>query len=63
MTAPARFTQADIARAMKGARQAGFARVRVGIDAAGNLVVDASDEPAVIAPDRGNPLDRILPRR
>lgn len=27
MTAPARFTQADIARALRGARSAGFAEV------------------------------------
>jgi len=61
MTAPARFTQADIARAMKGAKSAGFARVRVGIDAQGNIVVDASNDPAeIMPPARQNPLDRLL---
>ncbi len=49
MTAPARFTQADINRAMKAARLAGYATVRVKIDQAGNLDVIASDGPS--APD------------
>jgi hypothetical protein len=40
MTAPARFKQADIARALKGAKNAGFDRVRVTVDRAGNLVID-----------------------
>jgi hypothetical protein len=64
MTAPARFKQDDIARAMRGAKSAGFTRVRIGIDLAGNLVVDASDDPAPqVDVGRVNPLDRILPNR
>ena len=58
MTAPARFTQSDITKAMKAARSAGFSHVRVGIDVLGNMVVDASDNTP--APERRNPLDRIL---
>ncbi|SEM62144.1 hypothetical protein SAMN05192583_0861 [Sphingomonas gellani] len=64
MTVAARFKQEDIARAMKGARKAGYTRVRVGIDVAGNIVVEASDDPAPAAESvAANPLDRILPRR
>jgi hypothetical protein len=58
MTAPARIKQAEITRAMKGAKDAGFSRVRVSIDVLGNLVIDASDDPAVIVD--ANPLDRLL---
>lgn len=59
MTAPARFKQEDIKRVMAGARAAGFTRVRVGIDPNGNIVVEASNDPGE-APDRANPLDRLL---
>lgn len=58
MTAPARFTQSDIARAMKGARSAGFERVRIGIDPTGNIVIDASNDDAPIV--RRSSLDRLL---
>ena len=58
MTAPARFTQSDIARAMKAAKSAGFSHVRGGIDVMGNIVVDASDTTPAL--ERRNPLDRIL---
>lgn len=63
MSAAARFTQQDITRVMKGAKAAGFARVRVGIDPSGHIVVDASDEPEVLRPIRANPLDRLLTNR
>lgn len=63
MTAVARFTQTDVTRAMKGARAAGFTRVRVGIDVTGNIVVDASDDPAPVGDGRRNPLDRLLEGR
>jgi hypothetical protein len=59
VTAPARFKQEDIKRVMAGARAAGFTRVRVGIDPNGNIVVEASNDPGE-APDRANPLDRLL---
>ncbi|AOH83650.1 hypothetical protein AWL63_06340 [Sphingomonas panacis] len=62
MTAPARFKQQDITRALRGARAAGFTRVRVGIDVTGNMVIDAADD-SVELPAPANPLDRILPRR
>jgi hypothetical protein len=58
MTAAARFKQSDVTRALRGARLAGFAHVRVGIDARGNIVVDASETP--VAAERRNPLDRLL---
>lgn len=59
MTAPARFTQSDITRAMKAARSVGFSHVRIAIDVMGNMVVDASDTTPAL--ERRNPLDRILP--
>lgn len=63
MTAPATFRQSDITRAMKGARAAGFRRVQVHVDRAGNIVVDASDDPAPLQEERRNPLDRLLEGR
>jgi hypothetical protein len=60
VTAPARFTKTDVTRAMKGARDAGFGHVRVAIDVHGNMVIDASDSPTIVA--RANPLDRLLPK-
>lgn len=62
MTAPARFTKSDIKRAMSGAREAGYSRVRVGIDAAGNIVIDAANDSGLPPLDRPNPLDRLLNR-
>lgn len=61
MTAPARIRQTDVTRIFKGAKNAGFTRVRVAIDVHGNLIVEASDEPD--APIRANPLDRLLSRQ
>ncbi len=63
MSAPARIKQDDVTRVMRGARNAGFTRVRVTIDVQGNIMVDASDDPSPIAPERQNPLDRLLPHR
>lgn len=56
----ARFKQADVTRALKGARLAGYGRVRVGIDVTGNIVIDAGDELGEVIPVRRNPLDRFL---
>ncbi len=42
---PARFTEHDVKRAMKGAKAAGFTRVRLHIDPLGNIVIDAGNEP------------------
>lgn len=41
MTAPARFTQADIQRALKAARKCGFeqVRVRIGVDGGLEIIV------------------------
>jgi hypothetical protein len=58
VTARARFSQADVTRAFRAAKTAGFSHVRVGIDVQGNIVVDASD--VTVIPDRRNPLDRLL---
>ena len=58
MTAPARFTQADVTRVMKGAKVAGFTSLRVIIDPTGSIILEASDAPAIS--ERRNPLDRIL---
>jgi len=63
VTAPALIKQDDVTRIMKGARAAGFTRVRLSIDPDGNIVVDASDDPAPAFQDRKNPLDRLLPGR
>ena len=62
MTAPARFTQADVTRAMKGAREGGFTRVRVAIDEHGGIVIDAWEEAAPAPEHRPNPVDRVLRR-
>lgn len=54
-----RFTEKDVTRAMKGAKAAGFTRVRLHIDPLGNIVIDASMEPME---DRSqvNPLDIMI---
>ncbi|NKI99629.1 hypothetical protein [Novosphingobium sp. SG707] len=59
MSAPARFTQTDVTRAMKGARKAGFSAIRVVIEPGGNIVMEASEAPNE-AITRRNPLDRVL---
>ncbi|MGN7999754.1 hypothetical protein [Sphingomonas sp. 22176] len=63
MTAPARFTKTDIKRALTGARESGYTRVRVGIDVNGNMVIDASDDQTTIVEATQNPLDRLLKGR
>lgn len=63
MTAPVRFKQSDITRAMRGAKAAGYGRVRVGIDVAGNIVIDAANDQAPLSDERANPLDRLLSKR
>ncbi|WP_010544277.1 hypothetical protein [Sphingomonas elodea] len=60
MSRPARFTQSDVARALKGAKAAGYTHVRIRIDVAGNIEIMASDCPAASERDRQNPLDRLL---
>lgn len=66
MGTPARFTEADVTRAAKGVRKAGFTRVRISIDPLGNIVIDAGMEPmedrsrvnALDIKMFGRPLDR-----
>lgn len=57
MTAPARFSQADLTRAVKGLTNAGMRVTSVRIDPNGAIMVmtDAGRDEG-----RGNPLDRIL---
>ncbi len=45
MGAVARFTENDVARALKGAKKAAFTRVRIHIDPLGNIVMDCGNEP------------------
>ncbi|MGK6320160.1 hypothetical protein [Sphingomonas sp. DT-204] len=60
MTAPAHFKESDIVRAFKGAKKAGFERVRVTVDRFGNLVIDVGGE-AAMNDVRGNEWDVVLP--
>jgi hypothetical protein len=62
VTAPARFKQEDVTRIMRGAKKAGFSRVRLSFDPLGNIVVDASNDSEESPAFRPNPLDRILKR-
>ncbi len=59
MTAPARFTQADITRLIKGAKAAGLDVQSVRVAPTGEIVVSATAEAQVIE-FPANPLDRIL---
>lgn len=45
MGAKARFTEAQITRALKGAKAAGYTRVRLRIDVDGTLTIEPSNEP------------------
>lgn len=59
MSRRARFTQADVKRALNAARSAGFSQVRLEIDPMGNIALEASDTDIAPMP-RINPLDRLL---
>ena len=59
MTAPARFTQADITRLIKGAMAAGMQVRAIRVAPTGEIVVSADPE-AQIADSHANPLDRLL---
>jgi hypothetical protein len=59
MGAVARFTENDVARALKGAKKAAFTRVRISIDPLGNIVMDCGNEPMEDR-SRENPLDRKI---
>jgi hypothetical protein len=58
MTAPARFTQSDVARAVSGARKGGLAIGSVTIDPNGNITIAA--ESAGGAALTANPWDAVL---
>ena len=58
MTAPARFTQADVTRAIKGATAAGLRVGSVEIDINGKIVVLIDSG---TAPNKPNPWDSELP--
>lgn len=57
MTTRARVREADIARALRAAKKAGYAAARVTIDPLGNLSLEVSD---AHLPTAANPLDRLL---
>lgn len=59
MGASARFTEADVTRAAKGVRKAGFTRVRISIDPLGHIVMDCGNEPMEDR-SRKNPLDELM---
>jgi hypothetical protein len=59
MTAPARFTQADITRLIKGAMAAGLQVRAIRVAPTGEIVVSADAE-VQIAESHVNPLDRLL---
>jgi hypothetical protein len=52
------FTQAEIGRAVKGARAAGLTPKRIEIDGSGRIVVEAGDPEPDLADN--NPWDRVL---
>ena len=58
MTAPARFTQADLKRAAAGVRAAGLQVSRVEVDRDGKIVVVVAESES--GASRSNPLDRIF---
>lgn len=57
MTAPARFSQADLSRALKGARAGGMRVGRVEIDPNGKIVIVSESVAPAAAP---NPWDEVL---
>ncbi len=59
MTAPARFTQADITRLVKGVMAAGMDIRSIRVAPNGEIVVSAAAEEQVIE-YTANPLDRLL---
>ena len=63
MTAPARITQADIDRAAKSVKAAGFARARIVMDLANQKIEIIIGEEPADPPVRKNPLDRLLEPR
>ena len=61
MTAPARITQADMERATKAVKAAGFERVRIRMDFEnGTIDVIIGESGAVEAKPEENPLDKKL---
>lgn len=44
MGCPSRFTENDVTQAMKGAKAAGFTRIRLHIDPLGSIVINAGME-------------------
>lgn len=58
MTAPARFKKRDVKCALAAANESGYPSVRVEIDAAGKIVIIASQSEQAVA---SNPWDEVLP--
>lgn len=59
MTTPAKFRQADVTRAVKGAQAAGIRVGRIQIDPRGQIVIDAASESG--APKKSSSWDDVLP--
>lgn len=57
MTAPARFRQADITRAIRAAKAAGAAEVRVEIEPGGKIIIMTG---RAAAPESSNPWDEVI---
>ncbi len=60
MTAPARFTKADLVRAFKAAEEADV-RVRIEIEPSGKMVI-LTESGAASAAANSNSWDKVLPR-
>lgn len=58
MTASARFRQADLARALRAAEQAGWRAGKVEIEPGGKIVITA--DRGAKAADDGNPWDEVI---
>jgi hypothetical protein len=59
--APARFRQLDVARALKGARDAGIEPKRLEIDASGKIVLAFTEvAPVEVAVEDANPWDEAV---
>lgn len=64
MTAPARITQADMERATKAVKNAGFEHARIRMDFEnGTIDVIIGESAAQMSLTRKNPLDRLLEGR
>lgn len=61
MTKPAMFTQADIAKLLKGAKAAGLTVASVEIDRSGKIVARFGSADGDVTPAEANEWDEVLP--